>query len=41
MLVKSHPEAAEKLMEEAQKDVNEKWKQLEYLASEGKDDKSK
>jgi pyruvate-ferredoxin/flavodoxin oxidoreductase len=40
MLVKSHPEAAEKLMEEAQQDVNEKWKQYEQLASVGKENKT-
>ena len=39
MLVKSHPEEAEKLMEEAQLDVNEKWKQYEQLAA-GKDNKT-
>ncbi|MDR3627859.1 MAG: pyruvate:ferredoxin (flavodoxin) oxidoreductase [Ignavibacteriaceae bacterium] len=40
MLVKSHPEEAEKLMEEAQKDVTEKWKQYEHLAA-AKDEQSK
>jgi pyruvate-ferredoxin/flavodoxin oxidoreductase len=40
MLVKSHPEEAEKLMVEAQKDVTEKWKQYENLAAT-KDEQSK
>jgi pyruvate-ferredoxin/flavodoxin oxidoreductase len=33
MLTKTHPERAEKLMEEAQKDVEEKWKTYENLNS--------
>jgi len=33
MLTKSHPEEAAKLMEEAQKDVQDKWKVYEQLAS--------
>jgi pyruvate-ferredoxin/flavodoxin oxidoreductase len=33
MLTKSHPEEAARLMEEAQKDVVEKWKTYEQLAS--------
>ena len=33
MLTKSHPEEAAKLMEEAQKDVQEKWKVYEQLAA--------
>ncbi len=33
MLTKSHPEEAARLMEEAQKDVVDKWKTYEQLAS--------
>jgi pyruvate-ferredoxin/flavodoxin oxidoreductase len=35
MLTKTHPELAKKLMEEAQKDVNERWKMYEQMASSG------
>jgi len=35
MLTKTHPDLAKKLMEEAQMDVNEKWKIYEQLASSG------
>jgi pyruvate-ferredoxin/flavodoxin oxidoreductase len=35
MLTKTHPDRAKKLMEEAQKDVNEKWKMYEELSSSG------
>jgi pyruvate-ferredoxin/flavodoxin oxidoreductase len=40
MLVKSNPEVAEKLMEQAQQDVNVKWKQYEQLALAGKEEKT-
>ncbi|OGU76872.1 MAG: pyruvate:ferredoxin (flavodoxin) oxidoreductase [Ignavibacteria bacterium RBG_16_34_14] len=33
MLTKTHPDRAKKLMEEAQKDVEERWKMYEQLAS--------
>ena len=33
MLTKTHPDLAKKLMEEAQNDVNERWKMYEQLAS--------
>ena len=35
MLTKTHPDLAKKLMEEAQKDVNERWKMYEQMASSG------
>ncbi|MDO8548842.1 MAG: pyruvate:ferredoxin (flavodoxin) oxidoreductase [Ignavibacteria bacterium] len=35
MLTKTHPDIAKKLMEEAQKDVQERWKMYEQLASSG------
>jgi pyruvate-ferredoxin/flavodoxin oxidoreductase len=35
MLTKSHPQQAKDLMKLAQQDVNERWKALEELASEG------
>ncbi|MHB1686480.1 MAG: pyruvate:ferredoxin (flavodoxin) oxidoreductase [Ignavibacteriaceae bacterium] len=38
MLTKSHPEEAAKLMEEAQKDVEEKWKVYEQLAAAPKEE---
>jgi len=42
MLTKTHPDLAKKLMEEAQNDVNEKWKMYEQLASAGNEkDESK
>lgn len=41
MLTKSHPEEAAKLMEEAQKDVVEKWKVYERLASDTNDEQVK
>ena len=41
MLTKSHPEEAAKLMEEAQKDVIEKWKVYERLASNNNEDQVK
>lgn len=34
MLTKTHPEIANKLMEEAQKDVNDKWKMYEEMGKE-------
>jgi pyruvate-ferredoxin/flavodoxin oxidoreductase len=40
MLTKTHPDIAKKLMEEAQNDVNVKWKMYEQLAAE-KNGKSK
>jgi len=40
MLTKTHPEIAKKLMEEAQNDVNVKWKMYEQMAAE-KNGKSK
>ncbi len=39
MLTKSHPEAAAKLMEQAQQDVVDKWKVYEQLAAEKDADK--
>jgi pyruvate-ferredoxin/flavodoxin oxidoreductase len=35
MLTKTHPDLAKKLMDEAQKDVEERWKMYEQLASSG------
>ncbi len=41
MLTRSHPEAAAKLMEQAQQDVVERWKIYEQLASTNKEDQNK
>ncbi len=41
MLTKSHPEDAAKLMELAQKDVEDKWKVYEQLASAGSENQNK
>jgi pyruvate-ferredoxin/flavodoxin oxidoreductase len=41
MLTRSHPEAAAKLMEQAQQDVVDKWKVYEQLASANSEDQNK
>ncbi len=40
MLTKSHPDLAAKLMEEAQKDVETRWKMYEHLAQDKQDGKT-
>lgn len=40
MLTKSHPELAAKLMEEAQKDVESRWKMYEHLAQDNQNGKT-